>query len=76
MIVACEREAPDKRVNIRRFSRDEKERLSWFRNVRHTNIVSVFQLFAGQRILYAVLEQMQLPIDHLVRYRGSPPPTR
>ena len=74
VIVACERDAPNKRVNIRRFPRDEKEaeRISWFRNVRHTNIVSALQLFAGQKILYAVLEQMQLPIDHLVRCPRQP----
>lgn len=74
VVVACERNAPGKHVNIRRFPRDEKEaeRLSWFRNMRHANIVSVLEIFAGQRMLYVVLEQMQAPIDHLIRCLRQP----
>lgn len=69
VVVACERNTYAKCVNIRRYPRDDKEeeRLSWFRNLRHANIVSVLQLFAGKKMLYVVLEPMKLPIDHLIR---------
>lgn len=69
VVVACERNTNAKCVIIRRYPRDdkEKERLSWFRNLRHANVVSVLQLFAGNKILYVVLEPMKLPIDHLIR---------
>lgn len=69
VVVACERSDPRKRVNIRKFPRDETEAemLSWFRSVRHANIVNVLQLFAGQKIVYVVLEEMHIPLDFLVR---------
>lgn len=69
VVVARERNTHANRVNIRRYPMDDKEeeRLAWFRNLRHANIVSVLQLFSAKKILYVVLEPMQLPINHLIR---------
>ncbi|KAK3304833.1 uncharacterized protein B0T15DRAFT_537725 [Chaetomium strumarium] len=65
--------SPEKRVNIRAFPEDQAEQaLFWFRQVRHCSFVAALEAFATEKLLYVVLEEMDITLSHVIRCSRYP----
>ena len=59
--------SPEKRVNIKTFPEEQAEQaLFWFRQVRHRSFVAPLEAFATEKLLYIVLEEMDITLSHVI----------